>query len=64
MLLPVTMTSADPLLDTLWVPRQVIIDYHRADLEIYTLSSGFGGDHDLGFVPKVLNQGSTRVDGA
>ena len=46
--LTVTMAAADPLLDALRVPRQVVVDDERAELQVDAFCAGFGGDHDVG----------------
>lgn len=46
MLLPITVTAANALLYSLRIPGQVIVDHQGTELEIDTLSPGFGGNHD------------------
>ena len=46
MLLSVTVATANALFNALWVPRQVVVDDHRAELEVDTLSACFRGNHD------------------
>ncbi len=55
------MTSADALFYALWVPGQVVVDNKGAELQVDALCSGLRGDHDLGFVPKVLYEGRADV---
>ena len=62
-LLAVTVTAADALLDSLGVPRQVVIDHQIAKLQIDTLRGGLGRQHDLRAVPEMLHQGCAQVRG-
>ena len=62
-LLPVTVTTADALLDALGIPRQVEIDHQRTELHVDALCGRFGGDEDRAGVAKVLDKGSADVDG-
>jgi hypothetical protein len=39
------VAATDALLDTLWVPRQVVVDDDRAELKVDALRGGLGGDH-------------------
>ena len=55
MFLAVAMTAPNALLDALRVPRQVVVDHERAELEIDTFRGRLGGDEDLRMVPEVLN---------
>ena len=55
-LLAVTMAAADALLDALRVPRQVVIDDHRAKLEIDALRAGLRRDHDLALVAEIVDE--------
>ena len=55
------MTAADPLLDALGVPRQVVIDHQRAKLEVDPFGSGFRGDHDRALVAEVIHQGGAFI---
>ena len=41
------MAAANALFDSLRVPRQVVIDDQRAELQVDTFGSRFGGDHDF-----------------
>src|SRR5690606_34359678 len=38
---------ADALLDLHWVPGQVVVDQHRAELEVQALAGDLGGDHNV-----------------
>ena len=60
-LLPVTMAAANALLDTLRVPRKVIVDDQIAELEVDTLGGGFRSNHDAGFFAEVIYQGGAFV---
>jgi len=44
MLLPVTMRATYTLLDALWIPWQIVIDYQGAKLQIDALSTRFSGN--------------------
>src|SRR6476619_5685134 len=58
------MAPPDTLLNSLWVPGQVIIDDQRAKLQIYTFGGRFRCKHDACRVPEMLNQRGTNVEGA
>ena len=45
-LLAIAMATADALLDSLRVPRKVVIDHERAELHVDALCGGLGGNHD------------------
>ena len=55
------MAAANALLDTLRVPREVVVDDKIAELEIDTFSGGFGGNHDARFFAEVIDQGCAFV---
>ncbi len=57
------MAAADALLDALRVPRQVVVDDQRAELEVDAFGAGFGGNHDRATLLEVLDQGRTGVCG-
>ena len=61
MLLAVAVATSDALLNTLGVPREVVIDNHGAELEVNAFGAGFGGDHDLCFVSEPVNECGTHV---
>lgn len=63
-LLPITMTATDALLDTLGIPGEVVVDHEGAKLKVDALGGGLGGDHDAGVVAKVVDEGLTNVGGA
>src|SRR6476619_2239725 len=56
------MAPADPLLNALRVPRQVVVDDERAELEVYPFCSRFGREHDCCFVAEMLDQRSAQID--
>jgi hypothetical protein len=45
------VAAANALFDTLRVPRQVVVDDERAELQVDALGGGLGGDHDVGALP-------------
>ena len=61
MFLPIAMATTNPLLNALWIPRQIIIDHEATELEIDPLRARFGGNHDGGTLPECLNQRSAYV---
>gem|GEM_PF-2460551 len=62
-LLPVTVAATDALFDTLWIPRQVVIDDQRAELEVDAFRACLRGDHDGAALLEVLNQRGAGVSG-
>ena len=56
-LLAVAVTAADPLLDALRVPRQVVVHDQVAELEVHPLGRRLGGDHDRGAVAGIPRPG-------
>ena len=62
-LLTVAVAAPDALLDALRVPRQVVVDDERAELEVDAFGSGLGGNHDLATLLEVLDQCRTGVGG-
>ena len=44
--LPVAVAAADALLNALRVPRQVVVDDERAELQVDAFCARFGGNHD------------------
>ena len=56
------MATADPLLDALRVPRQVVVDDQRAELEIHAFCSRFGREHDRRVVAEMLDQRGAQID--
>ncbi len=63
-LLPVAVAAADALLDALRVPRQVVVDDQRAELQVDAFGRRLGGDHHGGIVAEMLDQCRAAVDGA
>ena len=51
-LLPVAMTTADALLDTLRIPGEVVIDHQIAELQVNAFGGCLSGDHNRGFIPE------------
>ena len=62
MLLPVAMAASDALLHALRVPRQVVVDDKRAELQVDAFRASLRADHDLGFGTKVINNRRATVD--
>ena len=62
-LLPVAMATADALLDALRIPRQIVVDDQRAELQIDAFGAGLGGDHHRAALAKVLDQRGAGVGG-
>src|ERR1035437_8167918 len=60
-LLAVPVAPANPLLDALRVPGQVIVNDEVAELQVDPLRCRFGGDHDGGFVAEVFDKGRPLV---
>ena len=63
MLLAVAVAAPDALLDTLRIPRQVIVDHKRAELKVDAFGASFGCNHDLATLLEVLDQCCTGVGG-
>ncbi len=61
MLLAVPMTAADPLLDPLRVPRQVVIHDQRAELQVHPFGRRFGRDHDRRPLRELFDQRRAHV---
>ena len=55
------MASPDPLLDSLRIPGQVVVDDHRAELKIDALCRSLGRDHDRRFVAEILDERRPHV---
>src|SRR5699024_10642317 len=53
--------TAEPLLDSVWVPWQVIIDHQMRGLQIQTLTGGVGGEQYLagGILSELLSDLTT-----
>jgi hypothetical protein len=56
MLLPITMTATDALLDTLGIPRQIVIHDEGAKLKVDPLRSCFCGYHDTPFFTEIIHK--------
>ena len=54
-LLSITMATANPLFYALWVPWQVVVHNKRTKLEVDSLCSSLGRDHDATFFAEVIN---------
>src|SRR5690606_6072288 len=61
MLLAVTVASPNALLDPLRVPRQVIVDYKRAELQVDAFRRRLRGDHDRHVAPEMLDQSGAGI---
>src|SRR3990167_6371907 len=59
--LAVSVTSSYSLLNPLGIPRKVIVDYKRAELEVDSFSCCLSGDHDFSFFAKIINERSSSV---
>ena len=57
------MAAANALLDTLRVPRKVIIDDQRAELQVQAFGCGFGGNHYISLMLEIIDGGCTPVGG-
>ena len=64
MLLPVAMTTANPLLNALRVPGQIVVDDQRTELQIDPFRRRLGSDHHISRFTEVINQRSTSINGA
>ena len=62
----ILMAATYPLLYSLWVPWQVVIDNQCTKLEIDTFSRSFSGNHNFCFVivitTECINQCSSSID--
>ena len=63
-LLAVAVAAADSLLNTLRVPRQVVVHDQRAKLHVHAFCRCFGRQHDRCVVTEVLDEGGAQVDRA
>ena len=61
-LLPEAVHAADALLDALRVPRQVIVDEHRAELQVDTFRRRFSRDHDRALLAEVVHERLAAID--
>ena len=55
-LLPVAVAATDALLDALGIPREIVVDDQRAELQVDTFRPGLGGNHDTAFIAEVIDQ--------
>src|SRR4051812_42507498 len=62
MLLSVSMAASDALFNPLRIPRKIVVDNKRAELQINALSGCFGSDKYFRIFSKMLDYGSTYVD--
>jgi hypothetical protein len=62
-LLSIAMAPANALLNALWIPRQVVVHDQIAKLEVDSLRSRLGGNHDAGFISEVVNESRTLIRG-
>ncbi len=60
-LLPVAMAAADALLDTLRIPRQVIVHDQIAKLQIDAFGGGFRRDQDRSLIAEVIDQSGAQI---
>ena len=61
--LAVTVATSDALLDTLRIPREIVVDDQRAELQVHSFRGGLRGNHDGGFVAEVIHNRSAFVGG-
>ena len=54
--LPVAVATADPLLDALRVPRQVVVDDGVAELQVQPFRPRFRRDQDRGALPELVDE--------
>src|SRR3990167_628279 len=59
--LAVSMTPAYSLLNSLGIPRKIIVDYEGAELEVDSFSCCLSGDHDFSFSAKIIDESSSSV---
>ena len=59
--LPISVATSNTLLNTLRIPRQIVVDHKAAELQIDTLCGGFCSNQDAGTVTEFLNHGSFHV---
>ena len=61
MFLPEAVHAADALFNALRVPRQVIVDQHRAELQVDTFGGSLGCDHEPTAFPELIHEGFAPV---
>jgi hypothetical protein len=62
MQLTIAVATADPLLNPLGIPRQVVVDDQRTKLDIHAFSRRFRGNQDAGLVSEMLDQGGANIN--
>src|SRR5258708_7895987 len=60
-LLAIAMATANALLDTLWVPRQIVINNERTKLKVDAFRACLGCNHDASFFAEIIYQRGTHV---
>src|SRR3989344_3151705 len=60
-LLPVTVAASNALFNTLGIPRQIVVDYQVAELQVDALGGGFGRDQNRRLVTEILHQRGAHV---
>ena len=63
-LLTVAVATSNALFNALGVPRKVVIDHERAELEVHTFGSGFSGNQYRSLVTKMLDNGGFYINGS
>ena len=53
-LLAVAVDAPHALLQPVGVPRDVVVDHQRAELQVDALAGRLGGHHDLGTIPELV----------
>ena len=56
-LLPVAVAASDALLDALGIPREVVVDDHRAELEVDALRPRLGGEENSRLAAEGVDEG-------
>lgn len=59
--LPVSMAPPDALFDALRIPRHIVIDDQRTELQIYSFGGSFGGYHNGRFVAEIIHDSRPLV---
>ena len=60
--LPIAMDAPHALLQAVRVPRNVVVDHQRAELQVNALAPRLGGDHHLRLVAKLMFRLNARVE--
>ena len=50
------MATTNALLHPLRIPRQVVVNQERTELQVYAFRRRFGGNHDLRILAEAVNQ--------